>query len=55
MAFLTNMLIDGLGEDCSGGESTLNQLLLMIFAQTGGCLPFVRLFLLLDFSFPRPV
>ena len=54
MAFLTNMLVDGLGEDCSGGESTLNQLLLMIFAQTGGVFAFCQTFPALRFFISPP-
>ena len=40
MAFLTNCLIDGIGEECSGGEAALSQTLLRIFAQAGGFFSF---------------
>ena len=45
MSFLTNCLIDGIGEDCSGGEAALNQALMNIFLSSGGCLLSVRLIL----------
>ena len=35
MSFLTNCLIDGLGEDCLGGEAALTQTLMKIFVNPG--------------------
>ena len=42
MSFLTNCLIDGIGEDCSGGEAALNQTLMNIFMSPGGVFAFCQ-------------
>ena len=42
MSFLTNCLIDGIGEDCSGGEAALNQALMNIFLSSGGVFAFCQ-------------
>ena len=42
MSFLTNILIDGIGEDCSGGEAALNQALMNIFLSSGGVFAFCQ-------------
>ena len=40
MSFLTNCLIDGIGEECSGGEGALNQTLMNLFNGQGGVFSF---------------
>ena len=45
MSFLTNCLIDGLGEDCLGGEAALTQTLMKIFVNPGVFFSFVRVIL----------
>ena len=42
MSFLTNILIDGIGENCSGGEGALNQTLMKIFMEPGGVFSFCQ-------------
>lgn len=42
MSFLTNCLIDGLGEDCLGGEAALTQTLMKIFVNPGGVFQFCQ-------------
>ena len=42
MSFLTNCLIDSIGEDCSGGEAALNQTLMNIFMSPGGVFAFCQ-------------
>ena len=42
MSFLTNCLIDGIGEDCSSGEAALNQTLMNIFMSPGGVFAFCQ-------------
>lgn len=42
MSFLTNCLIDGIGDECSGGEGALNQTLMNIFNSTGGVFAFCQ-------------
>ena len=41
MAFLTNCIIDALGEECLEGEAGLSRVLLMLFTQAGGYSHFV--------------
>ena len=38
MSFLTNCLVDGVGEEGKGGEAALSQTLMQIFGGSGGCL-----------------
>ena len=54
MAFLTNMIVDGIGEDCSGGEGPLTQTLLKIFSHTGGIFEFCQTFPALRFFISPP-
>ena len=54
MAFLTNMIVDGIGEDCSGGEGPLTQTLLKIFSHTGGIFEFCQSFPALRFFISPP-
>ena len=54
MAFLTNMIADGIGEDCSGGEGALTQTLLKIFTHTGGIFGFCQSFPALRFFISPP-
>ena len=54
MAFLTNMIADGIGEDCSGGEGALTQTLLTIFTHTGGIFGFCQSFPALRFFISPP-
>ena len=42
MALLTNIIIDGLGDECAGGETTLAQILMQIFINGGGIFDFCR-------------
>ena len=42
MSFLTNILIDGIGENCTGGEGALNQTLTKIFMDPGGVFSFCQ-------------
>ena len=42
MAILTNCLIDGIGEECSGGEGALNTTLMNIFTSPGGIFAFCQ-------------
>ena len=43
--FFSNCLIDGLGEDCLGGEAALTQTLMKIFVNPGFFFSFVRVIL----------
>ena len=44
MAFLTNCIIDALGEECLEGEAGLGRILLMLFTQAGGIFAFCQSF-----------
>lgn len=54
MSFLTNMLIDGIGENCSGGEGALNTTLMQIFTTSGGVFSFCSTYPNLRFFLSPP-
>ena len=42
MSMLTNIVIDGIGEECAGGEGALSQVLLSMFVNSGGLFSFAQ-------------
>ena len=44
MAFLTNCIIDALGEECLEGEAGLGRIFFMLFTQAGGIFTFCQSF-----------
>ena len=42
MSILTNFIIDGVGEECVGGEGALSQVLMTVFASSEGLFNFAQ-------------
>ena len=54
MSLLTNILVDAIGEECSGGEGALNAALTRIFTQAGGVFGFCQAYPGLRFFIAPP-
>ena len=54
MSVLTNILIDAIGDECSGGEGALNAALIRIFIQPGGIFGFCQTYPGLRFFIAPP-
>ena len=54
MAFLTNCIIDAVGEECSEGEAGLSKILLTLFVQAGGIFNFCQTFPAIRFFISPP-
>ena len=52
MSFLTNCLVDGIGEEGKGGEGALNQTLINIFSGSTTLFTFCQSFPAIRFFFP---